>query len=97
MYIHYSAVNLTSYVQKNVMNIAVSNSVVQSNRAYSSYFPAIVYDAFSIFLSWLILFFIFINKNKKFEIITSPVYYILLLISTIWFSYVLLITLDPNF
>ena len=39
----------------------------------------------------------FINKNQKFEIIASPVYYILLLISTIWFSYVLLVTLDPNF
>jgi len=36
-------------------------------------------------------------KNKKFEIIASPVYYILIAIAAIWFSYVLIIGLDPHF
>ena len=48
--------------------------------------------------------FVFINikhnafsGNKKIEIIASPVYYILILVSMVWFSYVLIIGLDPHF
>jgi hypothetical protein len=56
-----------------------------------------------IFIPLLTLFLIinvrhnFLNKDKKFEIIASPIYYILIIISTIWFSYVLIIGLDPHF
>jgi hypothetical protein len=39
----------------------------------------------------------YINKDKKFEIIASPIYFILIFISTIWFTYVLIIGLDPHF
>jgi hypothetical protein len=39
----------------------------------------------------------YINKNKKVEIVASPIYYILILIATIWFTYVLVIGLDPHF
>jgi hypothetical protein len=39
----------------------------------------------------------YVNKEKKFEIIASPIYYILILISSIWFTYVLIIGLDPHF
>ena len=39
----------------------------------------------------------YINKDKKVEIVASHIYYILILISTIWFSYVLIIGLDPHF
>ena len=56
-----------------------------------------------IFLPLLILFIYinirhnYVNKEKKFEIIASPIYYILIIISAIWFSYVLIIGLDPHF
>ena len=56
-----------------------------------------------IFIPLLTLFLIinvrhnFLNKDKKFEIIASPIYYILIIISSIWFSYVLIIGLDPHF
>ncbi len=56
-----------------------------------------------IFIPLLTLFLIinvrhnFLNKDNKFEIIASPIYYILIIISTIWFSYVLIIGLDPHF
>jgi|TARA_B100001059_G_scaffold11329_1_gene9168 hypothetical protein len=56
-----------------------------------------------IFIPLLTLFLIinvrhnFLNKDKKFEIIASPIYYILIIISAIWFSYVLIIGLDPHF
>jgi hypothetical protein len=56
-----------------------------------------------IFIPLLTLFLIinvrhnFLNKDKKFEIIASPIYYILIIISTIWFSYILIIGLDPHF
>lgn len=56
-----------------------------------------------IFIPLLTLFLIinvrhnFLNKDKKFEIIASPVYYILIIISPIWFSYVLIIGLNPHF
>ena len=56
-----------------------------------------------IFLPLLILFIYinirhnYVNKEKKFEIIASPIYYILILISSIWFTYVLIISLDPHF
>ena len=56
-----------------------------------------------IFIPLLILFLFinikhnYINKDKKFEIIASPIYYILIFLSTVWFSYVLIIGLDPNF
>jgi hypothetical protein len=59
---------------------------------------------FYIFFIPLLILFIFINvrhnyinKNKKAEIIASPIYYILICISMIWFSYVLIIGLDPHF
>ena len=57
----------------------------------------------AIFIPLLILFIFinvrhnYINKNKKIEIVASPIYYILILISTIWFTYVLVIGLDPHF
>ena len=56
-----------------------------------------------IFLPLLILFIYinirhnYVNKEKKFEIIASPIYYILIFISSIWFTYVLIIGLDPYF
>ena len=56
-----------------------------------------------IFLPLLVLFIFinirhnYINKDKKFEIIASPIYFILIFISTIWFTYVLIIGLDPHF
>jgi hypothetical protein len=59
---------------------------------------------FSIIFLPLLIVFVFINirhnafsTNKKFEIIASPVYYILILVSMVWFSYVLIIGLDPHF
>ena len=39
----------------------------------------------------------YINKNKKVEIVASPIYYILIFIAAIWFTYVLVIGLDPHF
>ena len=63
-------------------------------------------NAFIFFIIFIpiLAFFLFINirhnyihKNKKFEIIASPVYYILIAIAAIWFSYVLIIGLDPHF
>jgi len=59
---------------------------------------------FSIIFLPLLIVFVYINikhntvsGNKKFEIIASPVYYILILVSMVWFSYILIIGLDPHF
>jgi len=52
----------------------------------------------------LFAYFIFLNvrhnylsKGEAFEIKATPIYYILIIVSCIWFTYVLLVGLDPHF
>ena len=52
----------------------------------------------------LFAYFIFLNmkhnyfsRREQIEIKARPIYYILIIIACIWFTYVLLIGLDPHF